>query len=178
MIVRLTDAQLAACRAYGNDVHRRWLGETTQVGKMQYDVEMPPIGWRTLVELLSDVAFSPYGRRVKRVPGSVHRAVKRIAIRLAWIEAHPAFHDQALPGELSDVFTTWVVAGERRPYPAIVEPDALLPEWLTVGGIRVTRWYQYSPSGWQSKALDPAEHLAFLSAADRSSSTRPASLDR
>lgn len=170
MIVRLTDAQRAACELHGRQEHRLWLCEpptgcAERAGKASWDVPMPPVGWLTLLERLEATAFNQYGQRSSRVAGSVHRAARRLALRLARLEAHPAFHGAGLPGEDSTVLLGWDHGGAFTPYPTEGHGRAvwLLPEWKTVGGVRITVWFPGQPTpGWNGTSLDPAEHLQFV----------------
>lgn len=174
MIVRLTTAQRDACSAVGDELHRSWLDRAEPVGKTAWDAPMPPIGWNQILNRLTAAAFNPYGQRKSRMSGSFHRAVKRVATSLAHLEAHPAFGGAAMPGEHDTIFVAWGSAGAWSPYPAGRPPRLLLPQWSTVGGIRVTTWADaldadtaYSHMERPDPLLAPAEHLAFLSDARR-----------
>lgn len=166
MIVRLTTAQLNACRAVAHPLHVAWLEEATPAGKASWDVPMPPIGWRQILDRLSAEAFTIYGQRKSRVSGSFHRAVKRVAGSLAHLEAHPAFNGAALPGEHDAIFLAWwAPEGGYTPYPVLDSKGswAMEPEWLTVGGIRVTRWRASLPLVRDADdLLDPSVHYAFI----------------
>lgn len=162
MIVRLTVAQYQTCYAYASAAAKAWLDDGTPVSKTMWDVPMPPIGWRLLLQAMTEDAYNAYGQRAGRAKGSLHRAIKRIAHSLAHLEAHPAFNGQALPGEHDTFFTAWRKASELSPYPNDGDAVGLLPEWRTIGGIRVTTWYEYYPNGWAAPMYDPGSHLALI----------------
>lgn len=168
MIVRLTTAQRDACSAAGSELHRSWIDQAKPVGKATWDVPMPPIGWKLLLDRLTEVAFNPYGQRRSRVSGATHRAITKIAQLLAHFESHPAFTRSALPGEHDTYIVGWPLGTWYQPYPSDVDDVgsaiALVPAWSTVGGIRVTTWIGYLPNAWPSRLLSPEAHLEFISA--------------
>lgn len=167
MIVRLTSAQHDVCKILGTPLHREWLDKAERAGKEQWDAPMPPIGWRTLLELLTAEAFNAYGQRNGRAPGSIHRAVQRISSSLAHVEAHPAFKaNTALPGEDSSVFLAWPTDpdGAISPYPTRWAPYLMVPQWRTVGGMRVTVWSGVVTFDHPDPLFDPANHDAFIDA--------------
>jgi hypothetical protein len=166
MIIRLTDAQRQTCYAWGPPAAEPWLGRAERVGKTMWDVSMPPIGWRVTLERLTTEAFNAYGQRRGRKTGATHRAVKRISASLAHLEVHPAYHRSALPGEHDTILTGWPLGTWYAPYPSVDDDEgsaiSLVPAWSTVGGLRVTTWFGYVPSGWARPDLDPGEHLKFI----------------
>lgn len=167
MIIRLTEAQLKTCYAYATAAHQRWLAEAEVASTTMRDVAMPPIGWRTLLELMTSDAYNVYGQRKGRRPGSLHRAIKRISHSLAHLEAHPAFSGGALPGEDGTIFIAWWRPnGGYTPYPDQDGSWTMVPEWSTVGGIRVTRWRAELPVIPCNMAgvLNPTEHYSFSAA--------------
>lgn len=166
MIVRLTTAQRDACSAAGGELHRSWIEQAEPVGKASWDVPMPPIGWKQILERLTAVAFNPYGQRKSRISGATHRAITKIAQPLARFESHPAFTRTALPGEHDTFIVGWPLGSWFQPYPSVVDDPgsaiALVPAWSTVGGIRVTTWLGYRTAEWPSPLLSPEAHLGFI----------------
>jgi hypothetical protein len=169
VIVRLTDAQRKACWRHGAHEHRVWLERAERAGKVTWDIPMPPIGWKTLLDRLSQDAFNLHGqRRGRKRAGSLYRAISRIAGVLADLEAHPAFNEAALPGESTVLLLAW--PGHERPfspYPTDGGARLLVPQWVTVGGVRVTIWSPSRYFAYEEEILRPEAHLAFV--------TRPAS---
>jgi hypothetical protein len=160
VIIRMTTAQRNACMAVGGELHQAWIFRAEKASKDMWDVPMPAIGWRQVLDGLTAAAFNPYGQRRSRVAGSMHRAVKRVATSLAHLEAHPAFNGAALPGEHDTVFLAWWAPdGGYSPYPNGDVSWMMQPEWLTAGGIRVTRWRSSLPIVADAgDLLNPGEH--------------------
>ena len=124
---------------------------------------MPPVGWLKLRDRMMSEAFNVFGQRAGRAKGSLHRAVKRISLGLATLEAHPAFRDAALPGEVDTVFLAWPDHEQMwSPYPTGQRPRILLPTWSTVGGIRVTMWWANLEFAYEDPMFNPAEHVRFI----------------
>lgn len=173
MLVRLSHYQQRAVQARVPELHATAMREhRTAYGKSQHDVELPPIAWRQILDMMRDQCFGPAGGRLDRgVPKSAYSAIKRIADAVMRIENHPALHERAVEGWVGDVLLGWWVPGGwidgRRAFSAY--PDGRLkPVWLTpthieVHGRNCTIW---SPGGeyelmgvW---SLRPETHEMFL----------------
>lgn len=177
MIVVLTHAQQRAVRHRVPELHARAMREhRTAYGRAQHEVELPPIAWRQILDVLRKQAFGPMGGKLDRgVPGSVYRAIKRIAEQVMRIENHPALYVRAVEGWVGDLVLGWRYPGEQLgtnnpdarlavwdPYPAYgMQPELLRPAHIVVHDRQCTVWRPSLHPERDAWSLDPEAHLAF-----------------
>ena len=179
MIVRLNHYGQRAVRARVPELHAQaMLEHRVARGKTMHDVELPPIAWRQILDIMREQCFGPMGGRLDRgVPKSAYSAIKKIAEAVMRIENHPALTGKAVEGWLGDVVLLWCApAGPQlwSVYPFKVEGVAscawFWPEHRELHGRRITLWRQvdYPPS--DAYSLDPYRHTEFFDWAQAQSS--------
>lgn len=162
MIVRLTHTHWNGIRSRGPEHVVEWMAEhRTPIGK-QHDYIMPAIGWRQLLDEMVRTAYGPLGGKVQRTPESVYTAIRRIADKVAAMEAHPALIPaRAVYGYAPDVIPAFRHDDGWSPYPSSGEFVILRPKHFEYRGHKLTMWEPGSPDP-EDVTHEVAHHTHFI----------------
>lgn len=168
MIVRLNHYGQRTVRARVPELHAQaMLDHRVARGSTMHDVELPPIAWRQILDIMRDQCFGPMGGRLDRgVPKSAYSAIKRIAEAVMRVENHPALTGKAVDNWIGDVLLLWEPGvGELTVYPHPGATPVLYgPIHLTVADRQVTVWRPVNRPDYDAWSLRPENHLAFVAA--------------
>lgn len=166
MFVRLSHYQQRSVQHRVPGLHGTAMREHRVVrGRTIHDVELPPIAWRQILDMMREQCFGPAGGRLDRgVPKSAYSAIKKIAEAVMQIENHPALHERAVEGWIGHVVLLWEPGvGGLSPYPA----EGAVPVWywpnhLEIAGREATVWTALTGDpGEVAWSLRPENHLLF-----------------